>query len=222
MVSAIQRKPGRPKNESQTARRREEILHTAAHIFAERGYPHTDVQAVADALKIGKGTIYRYFPSKQELFLAAADRGMQMLLEVCYSVIDEIEDPLEKMAVGIRTYLAFFDEHPEYAELLIQERAEFKDRKKPTYFNYCDSVASVWALVFQDLIQKGIVRDLPVDRILDVIGNEMYGTMFTNFFMGRNKSCEDQVQDILDVVFHGILSDTEKARLRKKEKAGKG
>jgi AcrR family transcriptional regulator len=212
MVISTHRKLGRPKDENLMSRRREEILHTAAHIFAQNGYSKTDLQVVADVLQISKGTIYRYFPSKRELFLAAVDRGMQSLLEATDESMEDIHDPLEKMAIGIHTYLTFFDDHPEFAELLIQERAEFKDRKKSTYFNYDDRVTPMWTVVFQRLIAEGRIRNTPVHRILDVIGNLLYGTMFTNFFAGRNKSCEDQAQDIIDVVFNGILSDREKVR----------
>lgn len=214
MVVSIPRKLGRPRDENLTSRRREEILHTVAHIFAQNGYTKTDLQVVADALQIGKGTIYRYFPSKRELFLAAVDRGMRFLLDTVDEAIKDISDSLERLAVAIRSYLNFFDQHPELAELLILERAEFKDRKKSTYFDYDDEVTPVWTVVFQDLIAEGRVRDVPVQRILDVIGNALYGTMFTNFFMGRNKSCEDQAQDIIDVVFFGILSDCEKTRTK--------
>ena len=54
-------------------RRQEEILEAAATLFAECGYSDADTQTLADRLGVGKGTIYRYFPSKQELFLAAVD-----------------------------------------------------------------------------------------------------------------------------------------------------
>jgi len=215
MVTSTPRKLGRPKDENLTSRRREEILQVAAQIFAQNGYTKTDLQVVADALQIGKGTIYRYFPSKRELFLAAVDRGMRSLLETVDDAIQDISDSLERLAVAIRSYLTFFDQHPELAELLILERAEFKDRKKSSYFDYDDEVTPVWTAVFQDLIDKGRVRDVPVQRILDVIGNALYGTMFTNFFMGRNKSCEDQAQDIIDVVFLGLLSEREKLRVQK-------
>jgi len=133
MVTAPARKTGRPKNELLTARRRAEILHAAAHVFAARGYPNTDLQVVADTLKIGKGTIYRYFPSKRDLFLASADRVMRRLRQRLDGAIADRDDPLEKVAVAIEAFLLFFDEHPGFAELLIQERALFKDRKKPTY-----------------------------------------------------------------------------------------
>ncbi|HPP01246.1 MAG TPA: TetR/AcrR family transcriptional regulator [bacterium] len=108
MVTVSARKTGRPKNELLTARRREEILHAAAHIFAERGYPNTDLQAVADTLQIGKGTIYRYFPSKRDLFLAAVYQGMHQLQELIDTTLSGIEDPFEKIVVGLRTYLAYF------------------------------------------------------------------------------------------------------------------
>lgn len=212
MVTCPPRKLGRPKDENRTSRRRDEILHTATHIFAQNGYTKTDLQVVADALQISKGTIYRYFPSKRELFFAAVDQGMQSLLEITDNAMQNIADPLAKMAAGIHRYLTFFDEHPELAELLILERAEFKDRKKSTYFDYDDRVTPIWTAVFQHLIEEGRIRNTPIHRILDVIGNVLYGTMFTNFFMGRCKSCEDQAHDIIDIIFNGILSDREKVR----------
>jgi len=40
----------------------------------------------------------------------------------------------------------------------------------------------------------------------------MYGTMFTNFFTGPNKSFEEQARDIVDITFFGILSRKEQRR----------
>src|SRR5262245_17427889 len=128
------KKPRRPVDEALCARRREQILGTAAKLFAEHGYADADTQLLAEKLGVGKGTIYRYFPSKQEVFLAAADRAMRMLHEQVDSSVKDIHDPLDRIATAIRSYLAFFAEHPEFVELLMQERAQFKDRKKPTYF----------------------------------------------------------------------------------------
>ena len=59
------RSPGRPKDEGLQARRTEEILAAAARLFARLGYTDTDTQALADELQVGKGTLYRYFPSKE-------------------------------------------------------------------------------------------------------------------------------------------------------------
>ena len=47
---------------------------------------------------------------------------------------------------------------------------------------------------------------MPVERVIDVLGDVLYGTMLTNHFAGREKPFEAQAQDILDVVFNGVLS----------------
>ncbi len=188
------------------ARRREEILDGAAKLFARHGYPETDTQVLADLLGVGKGTIYRYFPSKRDLFLAAADRVMRRLREVVDGAIEGVEDPLDRVARAIRAYLAFFTKYPEFVELLIQERAHFKDRKKPTYFEHRDANIERWRTLFRSLIAEGRVRDVPVERITDVLSDLVYGTMFTNYFAGQRKSSDAQARDILDIVLHGILN----------------
>src|SRR5262249_5257599 len=113
--------------------RQEEILTQAARLFAEHGYDQTDTTALAETIGVGKGTVYRYFPSKRELFLAAVDRVMRMLREQVESRMATIDDPLDQIANGVREFLQFFAEHPGFVELLIQERALFKDRKRPTF-----------------------------------------------------------------------------------------
>jgi hypothetical protein len=158
--------------------------------------------------------LYRYFPSKRELFLAAVDRVMRQLTERVNASIADIADPLEQVAVAIRNYLAFFAEQPEYVELLIQERALFKDRKKTTYFQYREANSERWLNLYRDLIAGGRFRNVPVERIRDNIGNLVYGTMFTNYFTGQRQSYEAQTRDILDIVFNGILSDSERGQHR--------
>ncbi len=204
-VTATPKPRGRPKDTMLAARRRADILDTAAKLFADLGYPNTDVQVVADALGIGKGTVYRYFPTKRELFLAAVDCGMRRLDAAVEVRAAEVDDPIQQIAQAVRAYLAFFDANPELVELLMQERAEFKDRKKPTYFEHRDANIGRWQELLRGLVADGRVRDVPVERITDVLGDMLYGTLFTDYFAGRRKSFEEQARDILDIVFEGIL-----------------
>jgi AcrR family transcriptional regulator len=210
MQTASQRGPGRPVDPAIRQRREEEILDAAARLFAERGYAGANTQVLADTLNVGKGTIFRYFPTKQELFLAAVDRAMDLLKETVDAALVGIEDPIEQILRAMHAYLAFFAEHPEYVELLIQERAEFKDRKKPTYFVHREANIGRWRNLLLGLIATGRVRDITVEGIMEVIGDLLYGTMFTNYFVGRTRSPREQAEEILDVAFHGILSDSER------------
>lgn len=213
------KKRGRPPQPQLHEQRTEEILAAAAKLFAERGYADADTQVLADRLGIGKGTLYRYFPSKRELFLAAADLGMRRLSEQIDAAIPPTGDPLELMARGIQTYLEFFEEHPELVELLILERAQFRDRKKPTYFEHREKNSCRWHDAFRQLMADGRVRELPPERLLDVLGDLIYGTMFTNYFTGRTDSPRVQAEEIVDMVLNGILTDSERKRRQRKKAA---
>lgn len=50
--------------------RKELIIQAASRVFAEKGYAKTLVAEVAVAAEIGKGTVYEYFKSKDDLFFA--------------------------------------------------------------------------------------------------------------------------------------------------------
>lgn len=211
-TKANDRRPGRPVDQALQARRRDEILAAATRLFAERGYSNTDTQQIADALDVSKGTVFRYFPTKRELFLAATDRAMREAGEYVRARRELYEDPLDQMRHGIRAYLEFFAVRPAIVELLMQERALFKDRKKPTFFEYREANIPRWHETFRKLIADGRVRDVPVERITDVLSDLTYGTMFTNYFVGGRRPLAVQVEDILDIAFHGILTDAERRR----------
>jgi AcrR family transcriptional regulator len=192
------------------ASRQEEILTEAAKLFAQHGYFRTDTKLLAENLGVAKGTLYRYFPSKRELFLAAADRVMRMLCQRIDVAVVGIVDPLDQIEAAIRGFLNFFAEQPGFVELLIQERAQFKDRTKPTFVEHREVNIERWRRLYASLIAAGRVRDVPVDRITDVIGNLLYGTIFTNYFSGAPKSVDVQAEDITDILFNSILTDEER------------
>ena len=58
--------------------------------------------------------------------------------------------------------------------LFIHERAQFRDRKKPTYFVRREAHRGVWLDLFRELGRDGIIRDTPVERITDVMAALLY------------------------------------------------
>ena len=201
---------GRPRDEHRRELRCEEILEKATEVFAERGYRNTDVQYIADPLGIGKATVYRYFATKEQLFLAAVERGVRRLDEAIGRAVKAVDDPIGKMMAATRAYLEFFEIHPDLVELFIQERAEFRDRPKAIYFEHGCENKERWRHTLMTAMAKGRLRKMPVERIMAVTSDLLYGTMFTNHFAGRDKPFEEQAQDIQDVLFRGILSDWER------------
>ncbi len=206
------KKLGRPKDETLQARRQEEILDAAAELFARNGYPNTDVQQVADTLGVGKGTVYRYFPSKEELFLAAVDRGVRQMQEHIDGSVAGISDHVELIVQAIRSYLIFFDENPQLLELFVQERAEFRGRKKAAYFAQREAGCGASDDFLRTLIRAGRLRDIQVDCIRDVAGDLLFGTVFANTLAGRRPDPDQQARKVVDILFHGILTDKERKR----------
>ncbi len=192
--------------------RPEDILDAATDLFAEFGYSDAVTNDLMDKLGIGKGTIYRHYPSKRDLFLAAVDRVMTRQREFIDQAIARVEDPIDRIEEGTLAFLTFFAEHPKYVELLIQERALFRDRKTPTYFEHRERNKLRWHDLYRGLIAEGRIRDMPVERITTVFMDLAYGTIFTNHFTGRYRSPQEQARDILDVVFHGILGESERRK----------
>jgi TetR/AcrR family transcriptional regulator, cholesterol catabolism regulator len=56
--------------------RREAIVDTSAHLFASRGYHATGIAELCEANELGKGALYHYIGSKEELLAAIHDRVM--------------------------------------------------------------------------------------------------------------------------------------------------
>lgn len=197
------------------SRRKAEILEAAALEFARAGFANTEVQVIADRLGIGKGTIYRYFPTKRELFLAAVDRGLTELCDAIDAIVeDPARDPLEQFRAAVHEYLAFFARRPELVELFIQERAEFRDHHTPLYFDTQDEKhKDERNLAFvRNLISQGRLRALVPEQFLAVVEDLLYGTIMSNHLSGRIPNPATQAEAILDILFHGVLTDAERSR----------
>jgi len=195
----------RPSRAERRSERRQQIIEAAAVLFAELGFAGCEMERVALQLGIAKGTLYLYFPGKQDLFFACVDLGMQQMQQAVNEAAETTGDPFEKIQRAIRAYLQFFDENSHYVELLIQERANFKDRKRPTYFEHRDANRGPWRDLYVGLIDAGMLRnDIPVERMLDTIGNLLYGTMFTNLFIERSVPLDEQYHAICEIVLRGI------------------
>jgi AcrR family transcriptional regulator len=184
---------------------RDEILETAATMFADRGYDKMDVQKLADQLKIGKGTVYRHFYSKEELFLASANHVIHTLIPETEKAMQSHADPLKKIQVAIQTILSFFETHPEYAELLIQDRAIFKERQDHTFFQYKKEVMAHWKLFFERLIAEKILRPIASEKVLQVFLAFIYGALYVRFFTANQYSLSQLAEDGIDILFRGIL-----------------
>jgi AcrR family transcriptional regulator len=78
-----------------------------------------DIAAEAD---VAKGTLYRYFSDKEELFLALLDRAARQVGERIAAAMARADGPRQKLEALATALIAFFDEQPHVFDLI--QRAE--------------------------------------------------------------------------------------------------
>lgn len=208
MSSSIQAKkqPGRPRNDLLTVKRRAEILEAAFYTFAQDGYQKTDLQIVADKLGIAKGTIYRYFSSKRELFFAVLEHGIAQLQAAVKDRANAAVDPVCKIMEGVRAYFLFFDECPEMVELLVQERAEFKEEEDNLRSRQYESGLAFWLSIFEELQAENKLRNIPAEQAIEILRTLVYGTVFGGYFRRERGGLAKQTDSLLRIFFAGALS----------------
>lgn len=97
------------------------ILEAAEKIFAESGFDAAKMQDVASAAGISLGTLYGIFEGKLDLFTAIHEERGRELLERASSVTIPLDDPLEAMLMGVRTYIEFLVARPNYLRIHLFE-----------------------------------------------------------------------------------------------------
>ena len=92
-------------------KKRREILQAAMQVFAQDGYHRAKMETVAEEAGIGKGTVYEYFKSKADLFLALHQHMLTELKSFYLKELSEIRKPtlmLERfIAVAFETFRAW-------------------------------------------------------------------------------------------------------------------
>jgi len=199
--------PEKPKRVHKSAeQRREEILTVATRIFAERGYQVADMQAVADAAGVGKGTVYRYFPTKEALFTEALRFNLETLKASIEQAREQPEDPLEQLREGMRAYLLYFEKNPELIELFIQERAEFRTEcQNSLYFSYMLAGREDWVAMFERIAERHPVRDIDAQEWMEVCGDMMHGAVVLSHTPLPRRPLSERFDRIFDIYLHGIL-----------------
>lgn len=84
---------------------RDRLIYAALRLFAEKGYASTSVADVRQAADVHSGSLYHFFPGKQDLLLAVLDayrHGIDpMLLQPAWK---DVNDPIEKIFALLASY----------------------------------------------------------------------------------------------------------------------
>ena len=97
---------------------RREILDQARAILLAQGYAQVSMRKIAAAVGCTPTSIYLYFDSKDALFHALIEEGMERLYEQLAAVADDSGDAQRRFGRLCRSFLEFGLENPEYYEIM--------------------------------------------------------------------------------------------------------
>ncbi len=114
--------PPLSRKEREHAARQEEIVKAARELFARQGYHDTTLEDIARHAEFGKGTIYNYFSSKEELFYGIIDRLTADVLDLAdASVTGTRGNARDKMVSYARAMIAFARSNSDLVRLILRE-----------------------------------------------------------------------------------------------------
>ena len=193
------------------AQREAQILNAARAIFAKNGYRRTTIDQIAEYLNVGKGTIYRYFTDKKNLFLAVFEQGMGQLCQAIVSNVEKTDSPPEKFRMAVTAFFGFFDKNRDMIEIYMQVRSEFK----PEYQQVYRDLYSHYIVNVQENMRKGIKMgiffDMDVERTAEAYSGMLHGVLQGFYLREYDSDSEkpemlaDKAEAVLALLLNGIL-----------------
>ena len=205
-------KPATPKWRRRPEHRPQQIIDAALEVFGERGLANARLQDIASRAGVSKGTIYLYFPNKEELF-------REMIRQTAVAAIERAEKvvsrgtPTEQLLGFMRGYWQFV-RSPAFStidRLVLGELHQFPDLAK---FYAHDVVARVLKLL-GGIIRRGIdtgefreIDPMVAARMLVAltIMNGLWRDEHTGVPLLAHKSDDEVFRELAEFFLHSITA----------------
>lgn len=132
-------------------KKRKIILDAALKTFVKRGYPETRVSEIAAEAKVAEGTLYNYFPGKEDLLLALFDEKWGGIIDEIKKKIGRFDDPNEKLKAVFSLVVSMFKKDRHLAEIFLL------DVKQSSIFlnNYTINRVVEFINIIEDILEEG-------------------------------------------------------------------
>jgi TetR/AcrR family fatty acid metabolism transcriptional regulator len=183
-----------------TVSKKEEILEAASRVFAEKEFHEVLIDDVAARAGVGKGTVYRYFRTKEELYFETILQALDELSATLSEGVLEEASPMSRLERIARESLRFSWERRHLLSLLQSDERRFAMREAELRRRREGMMALV-----QKVILDGI--DLREFRGVDArIAAELFRGMIraANCFRTENDSVDGLVREIIGIFARGV------------------
>ncbi len=139
--------------------KRARILEAAIRVFAERGMNSTKILDIAEAAGIGKGTVYEYFHSKDEIISASYHFFMGQVESRVSGRLLHLQDPLDKLMAYFTAWGEVLDsELLGYIEVLLDFWAAGLRRKETAMTLNLTEIYQEFRLALESLLEECLTQ----------------------------------------------------------------
>ena len=185
--------------------RREVIIDTSAPVFARRGYHATGIMELCAANDLGKGALYHYIGSKEELLAAIHDRVMDEVMRGADRVAEAGGTPSRQLAMLGDELLDVIHRYPDHVWVFLHEfpaltgerAAQFRGRRR----DYERRVEAV----LQAGVDSGEFRDLE-PRLTAMAWLGMHNYTYLWLRAGGRLSARDVAKPFAEIFMTGIVN----------------
>lgn len=191
--------------------KRERIVRAAARVFAERGYTRTTISRIAQEAGVGKGTVYEYFSSKEELFFAVFEWLMQVYgIDVLKQIAVSQASVAKRLQSMAETLLGQWLEMLDFYSLVMEfwsasAALPMRDRFKQAFDQAYKEFRAVVASLLRQGMEKGELRaDIDPDGVAAVLVGSFDALLLQAWFDKTFQPVE-AARGFLDALFTGLL-----------------
>jgi AcrR family transcriptional regulator len=193
-------------------KKRIDILAAATKVFAQKGYAAARIIEVAKAAGVGKGTIYEYFRSKEELFFAVFESMMRSMAESMSQTADRLDGPFaDRMrALSDQIILSWLDQLDTYALVMEFWSATASSPSRNMFKKLFQQGYRQLRTVVQNLIETAqAANEVSADIDPYKIASAMIGTWDALLLQAWIDSEFDALavsRSYMDVILRGLMS----------------
>ena len=100
--------------------RTREIAQAALAVFSNTGYAQAGIEQIAQEAGIGKSTVYEYYKTKEELFLAAIMEGAEDWITDLQEIGGKTSDPVQRLSLIAELYLESCEKNQQGTRLFLE------------------------------------------------------------------------------------------------------
>jgi AcrR family transcriptional regulator len=198
--------PKKPHKAKAAAERERRILAVSMRVFAKNGYQDTEVEDIARLAGLGKGTVYRHFGSKENLFLSTLEWGMTILADEIDEAVSTVHGYVDKVKAALVAYLLFFEKHRDFYRIIVQDRMRAEIRSSPhRLIKKHLSLVTHLADVLEKGIKDGYFKKIDVESAAHALFGITNSVLYRWLTSKKRYPIRREISVIEEIFLNGIL-----------------